>query len=250
MRTIELYKAHGVDGIVKGIERYIHWHIPLVSRFIYRPLALRELRNLNGDCLGSASVDYALSQCYSLIKPIQVRSEIMALLGLLREAAPQTILEIGTAMGGTLFLLARNAPAGCYIVSIDLPGGPFGGGYPEWKIPLYKAFARPDQTMTLLRLDSHDQSTKAIANTLFSDGVDFLFIDGDHTYEGVKKDFEMYSPLVNKGGIIGFHDITVHPKETGCDVSRFWSEVKREYSHEEFIENKDQIGYGIGVLYK
>jgi hypothetical protein len=30
--------------------------------------------------------------------------------------------------------------------------------------------------------------------------VDFLFIDGDHTYEGVKKDFEMYSPLVRREG--------------------------------------------------
>jgi predicted O-methyltransferase YrrM len=37
--------------------------------------------------------------------------------------------------------------------------------------------------------------------------VDFLFIDADHSYEGVKKDFEMYSPLVRKGGIIAFHDI-------------------------------------------
>jgi len=32
--------------------------------------------------------------------------------------------------------------------------------------------------------------------------VDFLFIDGDHSYEGVKKDFEMYSSLVRKGGVV------------------------------------------------
>jgi predicted O-methyltransferase YrrM len=41
--------------------------------------------------------------------------------------------------------------------------------------------------------------------------LDFLFIDGDHTYKGVKEDFEMYSPLVRKGGVIAFHDITKHP---------------------------------------
>jgi hypothetical protein len=33
-----------------------------------------------------------------------------------------------------------------------------------------------------------------------------LFIDGDHRYEGVRRDFEMYSPLVGAGGLIAFHD--------------------------------------------
>jgi len=46
------------------------------------------------------------------------------------------------------------------LISIDLPGGPFGGGYPAWKIPLYKSFARyPTQRIHLLRCDSHDQKT-------------------------------------------------------------------------------------------
>jgi len=46
---------------------------------------------------------------------------------------------------------------------------------------------------------------------------DFLFIDGDHTYEGVEGDFEMYSPLVRRGGIIAFHDIVPGPPENvGC----------------------------------
>ena len=34
----------------------------------------------------------------------------------------------------------------------------------------------------------------------------FIFIDGDHRYEGVKADFEAWSPLVRSGGEIGFHD--------------------------------------------
>jgi predicted O-methyltransferase YrrM len=42
---------------------------------------------------------------------------------------------------------------------------------------------------------------------------DFLFIDGDHTYQGVKQDFQMYSPLVKKGGIVAFHDIV---KQYAC----------------------------------
>ena len=38
--------------------------------------------------------------------------------------------------------------------------------------------------------------------------VDFLFIDGDHSLEGVKLDDEQYGQLVRSGGIIAFHDVT------------------------------------------
>ena len=36
--------------------------------------------------------------------------------------------------------------------------------------------------------------------------IDFLHIDADHTFEGVKKDFDLYSKIMNKGGIITIHD--------------------------------------------
>lgn len=36
--------------------------------------------------------------------------------------------------------------------------------------------------------------------------IDILFIDGDHTYEGVKKDFELYSTILSTNGIIIIHD--------------------------------------------
>ena len=37
--------------------------------------------------------------------------------------------------------------------------------------------------------------------------LDFLFIDGDHAFKGVKSDFQLYSELVRPGGLIAFHDI-------------------------------------------
>ena len=41
----------------------------------------------------------------------------------------------------------------------------------------------------------------------FEDGtVDFIFIDGDHNYEAVKRDFELYYPKVREDGLIFFHD--------------------------------------------
>jgi len=68
-------------------------------------------------------------------------------------------LASGTAGGGTLFLFTRVADPEAKIISIDLPGGPFGGGYPRWKIPLYKSFSRGRQKIYLLRRDSHDPRT-------------------------------------------------------------------------------------------
>jgi predicted O-methyltransferase YrrM len=79
--------------------------------------------------------------------------------------------------------------------------------------------------------------------------VDFLFIDGDNTYEGVKKDFEMYSLLVRNGGVIAFHDICPHPPETGCEVSRFWNKVKQRYKYAEIVKDCNQKWSGICVLY-
>lgn len=79
--------------------------------------------------------------------------------------------------------------------------------------------------------------------------IDFLFIDGDHTYEGVKKDFHMYSPLVRKGGIVALHDICSGPPEMAGAANKFWNEVKRGYIHKEIVNRSDQEGYGIGVLY-
>jgi hypothetical protein len=36
--------------------------------------------------------------------------------------------------------------------------------------------------------------------------IDYLHIDADHTFDGCKKDFELYSQIMNKGGIITIHD--------------------------------------------
>ncbi|MEM1898669.1 MAG: hypothetical protein QXD36_06220 [Sulfolobales archaeon] len=48
-----------------------------------------------------------------------------------------------------------------------------------------------------MRADSHDLNTlKAVKEILRDQKVDFLFIDSDHICDDVKKDFEMYSPLV------------------------------------------------------
>lgn len=194
-------------------------------------------------------VDYAYSDCGNLIKIFQIRHEILELLRILHKTKPKYILEIGTAGGGTLFLFSRIASEDAIIISIDLPGGRFGGGYPKWRIPVYKSFAIQNQRIYLIRGDSNDTATlQKVKAILGSNKLDFLFIDGNHTYPAVKKDFEMYSPLVREGGMIAFHDIVPGPHEKVGGVPKFWKEIENEYVHKEIVEDWTQGGHGIGLI--
>ena len=114
-----------------------------------------------------------------------------------------------------------------------------------------------------IRGDSHiEQTLAATAQILLklwtgpnsNVGIDFLFIDGDHTYEGVRRDFLDYSPLVNDGGIIVFHDIIIsdHHHSRNVYVGEFWNEIKNDPRFESFeiIGSPDQNWAGLGVLRK
>jgi predicted O-methyltransferase YrrM len=79
--------------------------------------------------------------------------------------------------------------------------------------------------------------------------LDFLFIDGDHTYEGVKGDFKMYFPLVRKDGIIAFHDIMPGPPENVGGAPQFWHEICNKNKCLEIVRDWNQGGYRIGAIY-
>jgi cephalosporin hydroxylase len=190
---------------------------------------------------------------YCVDRPIlmtQVRSEVVALGKMLEALAPARSLEIGTNYGGTLLLLCNLSSPSAKIISVDLPLGRFGGGYPRRKIPLFRKFRKPGQQLHLIRGDSHRQETKErVLRVLDSELLDYLFLDGDHTYEGVRRDFEMYAPLVRGGGMIALHDIAVHNRDRECQVDKFWSEVKNQYRHQEIVENPKQGWAGLGILW-
>lgn len=194
-------------------------------------------------------LDFGSTLGNGVIRPFQVRSEILGLLAEVVRLRPHSVLEIGTANGGTLFLLTRVAEPQATIISVDLPGGQFGEGYALWRMPLYMRFATRKQSIHLMRGDSHsDEMSGRVRNRLGNNQLDLVFIDGDHSYEGVKADFELYAPLVRKGGMIAFHDI-VDCTDKECQVNRFWNQIKQRYRHLEFIEDKAQGWAGIGLLY-
>ena len=197
---------------------------------------------------GKELQNFLFSAKGALIRPWQFESELAELVSLLENLNPKRVMEIGTANGGTLFLECRLANPSATIISVDLPEGRYGGGYPIWKIPVYQKFALPGQNIKLIRASSHDISTlEQVKKILNTQELDFLFIDGDHTYEGVKKDFQLYSPMVRKGGIIVFHDIVPHIGSS-CQVDKFWNEIKQSYPFKEFVKQPRENCFGIGVL--
>ena len=210
----------------------------------------KKLKELSKDLSAEGLVELLFSErAYKLFWPKQVKEELLMLVKVLVEIKPQNIVEIGTAGGGTLFIMTKLAQDNAKVMSIYLPQGRFGGGYPEWKSKFYSSFANKTQQIKLLRSDSHQQATFNECVQFFGNSkLDVLFIDGDHTYEGVKQDYELYKPLVRDGGIIVFHDIVLHPKNAECEVQIFWEEIKQDYEYEELVHDWDQKWAGIGVL--
>jgi len=255
-KSIFVIKNYGVKAFIKKAIRFPINRLNLLKQKIAERKARKNKEEVIKSLKSFSSnnpeeiFDFSWNFYSGLIRPCKIKEEFVELLKIFKELNPKYILEIGTANGGSLFCFCKLARDDATIISIDLPKGPFGGGYPEWKIPIYQAFVKQNQKIDLLRKDSHQQDTLEEVKKILNDNqLDFLFVDADHSYEGVKKDFEMYSPLVRKGGIIAFHDIAKHPPETGCEVEKFWNEIKNTFEFRELIRNVNQVGCGIGVIY-
>lgn len=112
--------------------------------------------------------------------------ELRQMLELVAQLKPKKILEIGVHTGGGLKAFGDAFPdAKLYGLEIDITHLVF----------------------TDFELIEGDATKPEIIEQVRKFGpFDFIFIDGDHTYEGVKADWENYHTMVRPGGAVGFHD--------------------------------------------
>ena len=143
---------------------------------------------------------------------------------LIDQTKPRVLVELGTHYGESYFgfcqaIEERGIHCRAYAVDNwkgDLHTGPYGSAIFE-AVSAHNA-AHYSSFSTLLRM-SFDE-----ALPLFEDQtVDLLHLDGWHTYEAVKHDFETWFPKLSSGGVVLFHDIDVRKDDFG--VWKFWEEI-------------------------
>jgi len=174
-----------------------------------------------------------------VVYPNQIEEELHLLFDEVQKIKPKVILEIGVENGGTAFfwLSILKETNGIYI-GIDVD--------PTVVKRTSYLLDRFGSSFNLIIGNSVAEETKERVNKILDKkSVDFLFIDGDHSFNAVKFDYEAYKPLVRSGGIIAFHDIL--PREGG--VGRFWLTELKEKNKIEIIKSSTNK-YGIGVIYK
>jgi predicted O-methyltransferase YrrM len=171
---------------------------------------------------------------------LQKPSELAGFLAVLVDMVPKPriMVEIGCDAGGTLWAWRQiGVPQ---VIGIE---GPQTHGEDN---PWGTENLLVDHGCEVIRGDSHaDETRTALADLLAGEPIDVLFIDGDHTYEGVKQDFLMYAPMVANEGMIVFHDVSPHPSHPGVGVQKFWQQVNGD--KEEILNAPDTWG-GIGFV--
>lgn len=169
----------------------------------------------------------------------QKPTELVMLTNYLNNKGIKKILEIGTATGGTAMYWANWVLDDGIVYTLDNRND-----NKCYKGTMY------EQKIVEMVGDTHDIAFKfEVFNKVGP--VDLLFIDGDHSYEGVREDFFSFYPLVRRGGFIALHDIvdSEYHRERGCFVAKFWKEIDVWHcTKSQFIETREIPGVNTPVL--
>lgn len=155
---------------------------------------------------------------------------------------PQILVELGTQHGVSYAAFCEGVVRSrletrCYAVD-TWEGDPHAGFYGESVYDDFKEFhdKRYASFSELLRKSFDD------ACVYFEDGaIDLLHIDGYHTYEAVRHDFETWRPKLSDRAVVLFHDTNARGNDFG--VWRYFGELKEKFSTFEFLHC-----HGLGVV--
>lgn len=125
----------------------------------------------------------------------------------------KTIVEIGTQFGETSFYLAEAAKINggkLYCYDYFAPIGAYKkGGHGELEVAKDR-LKDYSEFVTFTKIDTQSESFKDVLSSDTEGKIDFAFIDGDHSYEGVKNDFLAVYPLLTNDATIALHDTGNH----------------------------------------
>ena len=161
---------------------------------------------------------------------------------LICEIKPETVVELGTHYGVSFFAFCEAADAfssKTFIYAVDTwEGDPHAGKYKDevYEKVQHHANLRHKLRARLIR-STFDEAAKYFGDK----SIDLLHIDGLHTYEAVKHDYNTWLPKMKDNSIIIFHDINVREREFG--VWKLWSEIKENNTTHETAN-----GHGLGIL--
>jgi hypothetical protein len=162
---------------------------------------------------------------------------------LIKELSPKVFVELGTHTGTSYFTFCQSvdeAGLGTKCYAVDTWRGDEHAGHYDDQIFQQVSQYNSENYATFSQLM---RMTFDEAATYFTDqSVELLHIDGLHTYEAVRSDFEKWLPKMAAGGLILFHDTNV--RERGFGVWKLLDELKELYPFNlEFTHS-----YGLGVV--
>ena len=183
-----------------------------------------------------------LTRPVRLVEPSSWVTHVPFAFWLVDAMRPRIIVELGTHSGNSYAALAQavqtaGLDATCYAVD-SWAGDAQAGFYGEEVFREWSAF-HDLHFATFSRLV---RATFDEALTHFADAsIDLLHIDGLHTYEAVRHDFESWCPKLSPHAVVLFHDVNVREADFG--VWRYWDELREKFPSFTF-----RHGHGLGVL--
>jgi cephalosporin hydroxylase len=177
--------------------------------------------------------------------------EFSQLLERVNTLAPNVFVEIGSAFGGSLWMISQYVKPGATIVSIDMPLAKPNSQAAK-KLVAAQLRMQGAQVHLLEASSQVPETIDTVRSILKERLIDFLFVDGNHQFPAVLADWTNYYPLVRGGGLIALHDIvqkTERRRKSVPQVWMLWRALATILKHEEFV-SKPKRGRGIGILWK